>query len=79
MGWQTVAAALLVGACAAYAVWALLPAALRRRAARRLGRPEAASGSGGACGGCDGCGGAAPPAAAPHEAVIRVVKRPPAP
>jgi hypothetical protein len=79
MGWQTLVTAVVVGACAAYALWAVLPAALRRRVALRLGRPAASAG-GGACGGCSDCG-SAPPAATgpPGEAVIRIVRRPPAP
>jgi hypothetical protein len=65
MGWQTLVAALLVLACSGYALWTLVPAALRARL--RPGRP-AASG----CGGCGGCGPAAPPVQP-----VRIVKRPP--
>jgi hypothetical protein len=77
MNWQIAITALLVGACAVYALWTLLPAVLRRRLAARLGRPAAAAGG---CGGCDSCGSPAPPPAGePTEQVIRIVKRPPAP
>ena len=64
---QSLIVAIVVGASAAYAVWALLmPRAWRRSLARRLGWAEPVA----ACGGCDGCGSAAPPAAAPRESVI---------
>lgn len=48
---QSLLVALIVSACAGYALWVLMPAALRRAVARRLGR-EAPSG----CGACGGCG-----------------------
>jgi hypothetical protein len=77
MHWQIAITALLVGACAVYALWTLLPAALRRRVATRLGRRASAAGG---CGGCDSCGSPAPPSAGePKEQGIRIVKRPPAP
>jgi hypothetical protein len=67
MGWQTVATALLVLACSGYALWTLMPAALRARL--RPGRPAAW-----ACGGCGGCGPAAP---AQAQRPIHIVRRPP--
>ncbi len=61
---QGLAVALIVGACALYALWALLPSAARRRlatAAPRLPLPARLAAAlraeaRGACGGaCDGC------------------------
>ena len=73
---QTAAVVLIVGACVAYAVWALMPSAARRSLARVLaGLPlpavlarrftqmaRAASGCG-----CDGCDGVPATAAAPRR------------
>ncbi len=73
MGWQTLVTALVVAACAACALWSLLPRSLRQRVAAALGKPlPPASG----CGGCDGCS-SSPKPATPGEAVIRIVRRPP--
>ena len=76
MAVQTVAVALIVGACLLYAVWTLMPSAARRSLARaQAGLPlpavlarrftrmaRAASGCG-----CDGCDHAPAPAAAPRR------------
>jgi hypothetical protein len=52
MSWQTLAAAALVLVCSAYAAWALMPQALRRRLQQALGlKPTPVSG----CGGCSSC------------------------
>ncbi len=79
---QALLAGLLVVACSSYAMWSLMPAALRRRVAAWRGRPLPAAGS--ACGGCDGCGSAARAPVAPGAAglpegtsVIRIVRQPP--
>jgi len=72
---QTLLVALIVLACSTYAVWTLMPSALRRSLALRalkLSLPESlartfrkAAKPAGACGGCDNCGDAAEkPAAA---------------
>ena len=60
---QTIVVALLVAACALYAVWTLMPAAARRKLAaaalpeppgvRRFLRPYAKADSGCGCSGCD--------------------------
>ena len=70
MVWQTLIAALLVLACAAYAGWTLMPAALRARL--RPGQPVSAG-----CGGCDGCGSTKTAKAAPLAQPIHIVRRPP--
>ncbi len=75
MDWQTVITALLVASCSGYAVWAVMPVALRRKLAGWVGKPLPAA-SGGCGGGCAGCGSAATPATAPGEAVIRIVRQP---
>ena len=77
MDWQFIVATLVVLACLGYAAWSLMPAALRSRLRRALGRPglpEAGCGSG-----CDGCGDTAapPPGSTRAEQVIRVFRRPP--
>ena len=73
MAWQTLIATLLVGACAGYTLWSMMPASWRRRLDAWRGKPVVATVAG--CGGCDGCGGAkATPARAPGEAVIRIVR-----
>jgi hypothetical protein len=82
---QTLLVALLVAACALYALWALLPAGVRRPIARALLRlhwPEPLAArlqrhtvepSG--CG-CDGCDQAAKPTRpAPAEQAIRLHRR----
>jgi ferrous iron transport protein B len=73
MVWQSLVTALLVAACAVYALWSLLPRSLRQRVAAWRGKPLPPAG---ACGGCDGCG-SSPKAEPPKEAVIRIVRRPP--
>ena len=85
---QTVLAALLVAACAIYAVWALLPGAARRpiarallrirwpqRLATRLQRHAEAS-DGCACDGCDQQTQSAGPQSTEHP--IRLHRSPPA-
>jgi hypothetical protein len=80
MNWQVAATTVLVTACAGYAAWMVMPAALRRRLATWAGRPLPAA-SGGCGGGCDGCAStpAGNPAAgcAPGESVIRIVRQAP--
>ena len=75
---QTTLVAIIVPACALYAVWLLAPAGLKRRAAQRLlaaplPRPIAAalqrSAAGANACGCDGCDSAAKKAPAPSAAV----------
>jgi hypothetical protein len=81
MAWQGAVTAVVVAACSAYAVWNVMPAALRRRLAAWAGRPLPAGGGGGCGSGCDGCGpapvGTPLPGRVPGEAVIRVVRPPP--
>jgi hypothetical protein len=83
MTMQLVVVAFVVAACAVYAAWALMPAALRRPLAAALlrlplpvplarGLRRAAQG-GGACG-CEGCD-AKPVSAAPGPRVIRIHRR----
>jgi hypothetical protein len=70
---QSLIVALIVIACGAYAIWTLMPAALRRALAQRalrhslpelLARPlRRAAKPAGACGGCDSCGEDKPSAA----------------
>ncbi len=71
---QSLVVALIVVACSSYAVWTLMPSALRRSLAMKLLKlslPESlartfrkAAQPAGACGGCDSCGdGAAKPEA----------------
>ncbi len=79
MLWQLLLTALIVAACAVYALWSLLPATLRRRWQARWRDEAAPAAVAGACGGCDNCGGdALPPprvgADGQTEAVIRFVK-----
>ena len=67
MAAQSLVVAVIVAACATYAVWTLMPAMARRSVAtlvlrlslpERLARPfRKALGPAGACGGCDSCGG----------------------
>ena len=83
---QSLIVGLVVLACVAYSIWALMPAAWRRAVAGRLLRRRAlagqvwlqrAAGSGGGCAsGCDGCGAAAKPAQAPGAPqVIKIHRR----
>ena len=73
--WQTLIADLIVAGAAAYAAWALMPAAWQRALSRRLlGREPAAAGGCGSCGG--GCAPTPAQAAAPQ--VIRIHRHPPA-
>ncbi len=67
---QSLAVALIVGACTAYAAWTLMPAALRQRLSARWGW-KARTSSG--CGGCSGCAPARAAAAQP----IHILRRPP--
>jgi hypothetical protein len=79
MNWQAAVTSLVVTACAVYAVWTLMPAAWRRRCRAAAFGTEAAAVDAGGCGGCGGCEAAAAKApGAPREAVIHVVRRPPA-
>ncbi len=79
--WQTAVTALVVAACAGYAAWNVMPAALRRQLAAWAGKPLPAAGGG--CGGCDGCGSAPvntpAPGLASGQSVIRIVRQPPPP
>lgn len=84
---QLLIVAAIVAAASAYAIWKLMPAALRRalapRAAafvQRLGasdanarRVEAKLTTGGACGSCDSCKACATPDASASEGSMRVV------
>jgi hypothetical protein len=72
MDWQTVVTALIVIGCAAYAVWKLMPAALRQRCRAAFGITAPASAGG--CGGCDGCD--SPPKPAGAEQVVHIVRMP---
>ena len=65
---QLLVTGLLVGACAAYAAWTLMPSAWRRAL-----RPGSGAAAASGCGGCSGCGTPAPPGGAQ---VVRIVRRP---
>ena len=82
VGLQNTVAVLLVVACSAYAVWSLMPSALRRGLAGTLLRwswpsgvtarlRRAAAQSSGCGSGCKGCGGDAAPQAKGTAQVVR--------
>ncbi len=69
---QAFVTALLVLLCSGYAAWTLMPAALRARLLRLVGKESSAAAAG--CGGCGGCG----PAAAPKgPQPVKILRRPP--
>jgi threonine/homoserine/homoserine lactone efflux protein len=74
MPWQLLCTVLLVAGCSAYALWALMPGALRRRLRAATGARAVADA--GACGGCGGCGTRAAQPGAPQ--VVHILRRPPA-
>lgn len=60
---------LIVAACAGYVLWTLLlPAGVKQRVFRALGRQPAVRAEPG-CGACDGCARRRPPGPAPEQAV----------
>jgi hypothetical protein len=68
MIWQLLFTTLLVLGCSVYALWSLMPAALRQRVRAALGRQAVAEAG---CGsGCKGCG-----PARGTEQIVRVIRR----
>jgi hypothetical protein len=74
MAWQWLLTVLLVAGCSAYALWSLMPAALRKRLRAVAGIKPVADAGG--CGGCGSCSDTPVKPGAPQ--VVHIVRRPPA-